>query len=157
LFGSIYGLDAAAARVAVLVAVGVLAVGLAITRPLLFASLDEAVADARGVPVRGLGYVFLALVGATAAEATQAVGALLILGLLAGPAGIAVRITTRPYRAIALATTIAIAAMWGGLILSYAAPKLPPSFAILAVITVTYLGAVGLPALRGRLTAPNVA
>src|SRR5438132_7753358 len=76
LFGSIYGLDAAAARTAVLVAVGVLAVGLAITRPLLFASIDEAVAAARGLPVRALGYLFLALVRATAAEATQPVAAL---------------------------------------------------------------------------------
>ena len=60
---------------------------LAIARPLLFASVDAAVAAARGVPVTALGFGFLALVGATAAEATQAVGALLLLGLLAAPAG----------------------------------------------------------------------
>jgi zinc/manganese transport system permease protein len=151
LFGSIYGLDAAGVRAAVLIAFGVLAIGLAITRPLLFATLDEAVAAARGVPVRALGYVFLALVGATAAEATQAVGALLILGLLAGPAGIAMRLTTRPYRAIALASSIAMAAVWGGLALSYAAPALPPSFAIVALIAIAYAGTVAVAALRGRL------
>ena len=50
-----------------------------------------------GVPVRALGFGFLALVGATAAEATQAVGALLLLGLLAAPAGTAQRLTARPY------------------------------------------------------------
>jgi zinc/manganese transport system permease protein len=155
LFGSIYGLDTAATRTAVLVAVAVLAVGLLITRPLLFASLDEAVAAARGVPVRALGFVFLALVGATAAEATQAVGSLLILGLLAGPAGIAMRLTTRPYRAMALATAIAVIAVWGGLSLSYAAPKLPPSFSILALITAAYAGTVvvgGAPRWLGRET-----
>ena len=59
----------------------------AIARPLLFASLDENVAAARGVPVRLLGFGFLVLVGGTAAESTQVVGALLILGLLAAPAG----------------------------------------------------------------------
>ena len=58
-----------------------------IARPLLFASLDEAVAAARGVPVRALGVGFLVLVGVCAAEATQAVGALLLVGLLAAPAG----------------------------------------------------------------------
>ena len=52
------------------------------------------------VPVRVLGIAFLALVGATAAEATQAVGALLLLGLLAAPAGAALRLTDRPYRGL---------------------------------------------------------
>ena len=139
LFGSIYGLDAAAARIAVLIALGVMAVGLAIARPLLFASVDEGVAAARGVPVRALGYVFLALVGTTAAEATQAVGALLLLGLLAAPAGTAVRLTSRPYRALWLSALIATLAMWGGLTLSYLAPRIPPSFAILALSTLFYV------------------
>ena len=142
LFGSIYGLDLAATRIAVAVAAAVTVALLAIARPLLFASVDEAVAAARGVPVRALGYVFLALVGATAAEATQAVGALLLLGLLAAPAGIATRLTARPYRAMALAAAIAVAAVWGGLALSYAAPRLPPSFGILALVTAGYLVAI---------------
>ncbi len=38
-------------------------------------------------PCKVLGVAFLVLLGATAAEATQAVGALLLLGLLAAPAG----------------------------------------------------------------------
>src|SRR5205807_547193 len=50
LFGSIFGISAARARVAAMVAAGVVAMLLAIARPLLFASLDEAVASARGVP-----------------------------------------------------------------------------------------------------------
>ncbi|HVV37311.1 MAG TPA: metal ABC transporter permease [Acidimicrobiales bacterium] len=140
LFGSIFGLDAAAARTAVVIAIVLLAGGIVIARPLLFASLDGNVASARGVPVRILGYVFLALVGATAAEATQAVGALLILGLLAGPAGIAMRLTARPYRGMALAVAVAVVALWAGMTFSYVVPKVPPSFAILAVITAGYLG-----------------
>jgi zinc/manganese transport system permease protein len=152
LFGSIYGLDAAATRTVVLIAIVVIAAGLAVARPLLFATLDEAVAAARGVPVRALGYGFLALVGATAAQATQAVGALLILGLLAGPAGIALRLTARPYRAMALAAAIAIASVWGGLALSYVAPRLPPSFAILALIAVAYVGTVAVEAISRAQT-----
>ena len=68
LFGSIFGLTAASAVAAALV-VGApsCVVMVAIARPLLFASLDEAVAAARGVPVRPLGLTFLA-VGAAAAE-----------------------------------------------------------------------------------------
>jgi zinc/manganese transport system permease protein len=139
LFGSIYGLDASAAAVAVLVAIAVLGLVAVIARPLLFATLDEAVAAARGVPVRALGILFAVLVGVTTAEATQAVGALLILGLLAGPAGIAMRITARPFRAMALSAGVAIAAVWGGLALSYAAPRLPPSFSIMSAIAVAYV------------------
>jgi zinc/manganese transport system permease protein len=139
LFGSVFGLDAGAARTAVLIALVVIVVTVAIARPLLFASIDEAVAAARGVPVRLLGYLFLALSGATAAETTQAIGALLLLGLLAGPAAIAMHVTTRPYRAMLLAPAIAVAGVWGGLVLSYAAPTLPPSFAILTLITAAYV------------------
>lgn len=138
LFGSIFGLDRGATTLAVVIGLAVSAVMLAIARPLLFASIDEAVAAVRGVPVALLGYVFLALVGATAAEATQAVGALLLLGLLAAPAGIAQRLTVRPHRALALSAAIAVGATWIGLIVSYSVPKVPPSFAILAVVTTGY-------------------
>jgi zinc/manganese transport system permease protein len=138
LFGSILGLSAGAARVAAVIA-GVIVVGLAaIARPLLFASVDEAVAAARGVPVRGLGIAFLALVGACAAEATQAVGALLLLGLLAAPAGAAQRLTARPYVAMGLSAALAVLAMWGGLTASYLAPRVPPSFAIIAIASAFY-------------------
>ncbi len=112
---------------------------MAIARPLLFASIDGAVAAARGVPVRLLGYGFLALVGGAAAEASQAVGALLLLGLLAAPAGTAQRLTTRPYAALLMSAVFAVAAMWAGLALSYTVPALPPSFAILAVATGGYV------------------
>lgn len=141
LFGSIFGLSAARAQAAALVAAGVCLLLLAIARPLLFASLDEAVAAARGVPVRLLGFVFLALVGVAAAEATQAVGALLLLGLLAAPAGAAQRLTSKPYVGLALSCGLAVAEMWAGLALSYAVPGVPPSFAILAAATSVYAAA----------------
>jgi zinc/manganese transport system permease protein len=141
LFGSILGLNAGqaglAALVGVLACVGVLAVG----RPLLFASIDEAVAAARGVPVRVLGIGFLVLVGVTAAEATQAVGALLLVGLVAAPAGAAQRLTDRPWRGLALAAGLAVMAVWLGLTFSYLNGSAPPSFAIMAVAAAEYLAA----------------
>ncbi|HWE91334.1 MAG TPA: metal ABC transporter permease [Pseudonocardiaceae bacterium] len=139
LFGSIFGISAAATRDATIVGVSVFALLLVIARPLLFASIDPAVAAARRVPVRLLGVVFLGLVGAGTAEAAQAVGALLLLGLLAAPAATAHRLTRRPFRALALSVLIALADVWLGLGLSYAVPVLPPSFAILAVATAGYL------------------
>lgn len=133
LFGSIFGLSADQAWTGVAISGGTALVLLAIARPLLFASLDEGVATARGIPVRALGLLFLALVGATAAQATQAVGALLLLGLLAAPAGTALAITDRPYRGLALSAALATVELWAGLFLSYALPSLPPSFTIIAV------------------------
>jgi zinc/manganese transport system permease protein len=157
LFGSIFGLSAGQATTAALVAVAVCLATLAIARPLLFASIDEAVAAARGVPVRLLGYGFLALVGACTAEATQAVGALLVLGLLAAPAGTAQRLTHRPYRALALSAGLAVAEMWAGLGLSYTVPRLPPSFAILAVASLVYAVVLAAGAVRRRLPQPRPA
>ena len=142
LFGSIFGLGAGQARVAGLVAVAVIVSVVAVARPLLFATVDEAVAAARGVPVRALGIGFLAVVGVVAAEATQAVGALLLLGLLAAPAGAAQRLTRRPYRALWLAPALAVVAMWAGLVTSYLVRSVPPSFAIVAAATAIYLGAL---------------
>ena len=150
LFGSILGLSTSQARVAAVVAVGLCVCMLGIARPLLFASIDETVAAARGVPVRAIGIAFLAIVGACTAEATQAVGALLLLGLLAAPAGAATRLTARPYRAMVLSTALAVAAMWGGLTFSYAAARVPPSFAILAVATTFYLVAFAVSLMRTR-------
>jgi zinc/manganese transport system permease protein len=150
LFGSIFGLSAAQAALALWIGVGVVALMLVIARPLLFASLDPAVAAARGVPVRALGFGFLALGGVACAEATQAVGALLLLGLIAAPAGAAHLLTARPYRAMALATGLAVAEMWTGLALAYYAPRLPPSFAITAVATAVYATALTAHRLRQR-------
>jgi zinc/manganese transport system permease protein len=138
LFGSILGLTRGDAWLAAAIGLAVCVVMLAAARPLLFATLDPDVAAANGVPVRGLGLVFLALVGVCAAEATQAVGALLLLGLLAAPAGAAHRLTTNPYAGLALSGLIAVAATWIGLVLSYVTPSLPPSTAIITVAAAFY-------------------
>ena len=148
LFGSIFGLSTAQATLAAAIAVGLIAVTLAIARPLLFASLDPGVAIARGVPARLLGSVFLVLVAADAAEATQAVGALLLLGLLAAPAGAAHRLTASPYVGMALSAGLALASVWIGIALSYRIAPLPPSSAIVLVAGGFYLFAFAARPLR---------
>jgi zinc/manganese transport system permease protein len=139
LFGSIFGLSASDAALAAAIGAAVVVALLAVARPLLFASVDPVVAAVRGVPVQALGLVFLALVGVTAGEATQAVGALLLLGLLAAPAGAAHRLTARPYLGLGLSALLAVAAMWAGLAVSYAVPSLPPSTAVVTVAAGAYL------------------
>ena len=141
LFGSVLGLSGPRAWLAAGIAVGVIVLLLALARPLLLATLDDRVARAAGVPVRLIGLAFLALTGATAAEATQVVGALLILGLIAAPAAAASRLSSRPFRAMGLSAALAVASVWIGLGASYALPSTPPSFAILAVATAIFAGA----------------
>jgi zinc/manganese transport system permease protein len=139
LFGSIFGLGAGEAVFAALVALGALVAMAAIGRPLLFASVAPELAGARGVPTRLLSIAFLALLGVVAAEATQAVGALLLLGLLAGPAAAAHRLRAGTASGAALAAGVALAAMWGGLVLAYLVPSLPPSTAVIALCTLAYV------------------
>lgn len=159
LFGSIFGISASDAATAAWIAAGLILVLVLIARPLLFASLDPAVAAARGVPVRVLGPLFLAVVGATAAEASQAVGALLLFGLLASPAAAAQRLTDRPWTGLVLSAALAVAAMWGGLALAYAAPRLPASFAIMSLATAEFavaaLVSIGLRRRQNRNTRTN--
>jgi zinc/manganese transport system permease protein len=146
LFGSIFGLSAHDVRVSVAIAVVVAAALLAIARPLLFSSLDEGVAEAQGVPVRALGLLFLVLLGVVAAEATQAIGALLLLGLLAAPAGAAQRLTTRPWLGLVVSAALAVGSVWLGLTLAYVFPSIPPSSAVIGVAVAVY--AVTLPSRR---------
>jgi zinc/manganese transport system permease protein len=141
LFGSILGVSPARAVVSAAISTGVGLAVLALARPLLFASVDPDVARARGVPVRALGLAFLALVGITVAEASQVVGALLILGLLAAPAGAASRLTDRPVVGLGLSAGIAVASVWVGLAVADTVPSVPPSFAILAAASLAFVAA----------------
>jgi len=142
LFGSIFGFDAGGAWLVVATSVVIVAALVGIARPLLFASIDPIVAGAAGVPVRVLSFVFLLLVAVTAGMATQAVGALLLLALLAAPAAAARRLTVRPVVAMWLSAGIAITSMWIGLVVSYHVHDVPPSFSITATLTACYTGAV---------------
>ncbi len=149
LFGSILGLSAADARLAAVVAIAACLALAAIARPLLLASIDPRVARGLGVPVGALGVGFFLILGAIAAEATQAVGALLLLGLLAAPGGAARLLTDRPWLGIALAAAIAVGSMWLGLWLSYAIESLPAGTAVIGVATAIFL----LAAVRDRVRA----
>lgn len=108
-------------------------------RPLLFASIDPEIAEARGVPVKRVGIAFMVLLGITIAAAVQVVGVLLIFGLLILPPATAQHITARPARAIGLATLIGVACVWLGLLVGFYLPY-PPSFFITTFAFLTYVG-----------------
>jgi zinc/manganese transport system permease protein len=115
--------------------VGTLAV---LARPLVFASVDPAVAEARGVPVRALGLAFIVLLALTITMAVQVVGTLLLFALVVTPAATALRITARPARVALIAVALALAAVWGGLVLA-AMVDLPPSFFIVSLAVLAWL------------------
>jgi zinc/manganese transport system permease protein len=142
LFGSLYALGSAQALLAAAVGGAIVVALLILARPLLFSSLQGEVARAQGLPVGLIGAGFMALLGADVAEAAQAVGALLLLGLLAGPGGAATRVTARPFVGMALAASIALVALWGGVAISYAIPSIPPASAIIGIVALAHLGSL---------------
>lgn len=98
------------------VSLGVLGV---VGRPLLFASLQPELAEARGVSVRGMGIAFLAVVALTVAACAQIVGVLLVFTLMVGPAASAQRVLARVGPGMALAAGLALVEAWGGIVLAY--------------------------------------
>jgi zinc/manganese transport system permease protein len=132
LFGTILGISQADVLVTALF--GVLMIGILLTlfRPLLFSSFDPEVAQARGVPVRLLGIVFLILVAFTVSMSVQVVGVLLIFTLLVGPAATANRIVSSPLWAIVIAITLGLCYTWLSIFLA-ATGTWPVSFYIAAL------------------------
>ena len=122
LFGSFLGITATQVWMLLAVTVAVLALLAAIGRPLLFASIDPDVAAGRGVPVRLLGLVFLVLLGAAVAGASQITGSLLVFALLVMPAATAQALTASPRLGLALSVLIALVVTWAGLIAAYYSP-----------------------------------
>jgi zinc/manganese transport system permease protein len=132
-----------------LAVVGTLAV---LARPLVFASVDPAVAEARGVPVRALGLAFVVLLALTITMAVQVVGTLLLFALVVTPAATALRITARPVRVAAIAVALALGAVWGGLVLS-AMIDLPPSFFIVSLAVTAWVVVLAVAGRRRRQPA----
>ncbi|MFB7631666.1 metal ABC transporter permease [Streptomyces sp. NPDC056149] len=153
LFGTFLGITSTQVTVLAGAGIGVLAVLALIGRPLLFASLDPQVAAGRGVPVRALSVLFLVLLGAATAEASQITGTLLVFALMVIPAATAQTLTARPGLGLALAALLALAATWLGLTAAYYAPY-PLGFFVTSFAFAGYVLARGghaLHAVRGRL------
>jgi len=116
-------------------------------RPLLFASVDPEVAEARGVPVQRISILFLVVLAVSASEAIQVVGVLLAFALLVVPSASAGNLTHRPGLAVSLGVMISLASTWGGLILAFVG-HWPVSFYIVSLTSMFYFGSLGLRALR---------
>jgi len=119
LFGTFLGVSSGQVLALAVVALVALSVLTLIGRPLLFATIDPEVADARGVPVRALDIGFLLLLGVAVAATSQITGALLVFALLVAPAASAQLITSRPVAGLLLSVVLAVLVVWLALALAY--------------------------------------
>jgi zinc/manganese transport system permease protein len=141
LFGNVLGVDASGLRNLVLLAILSLAALALLARPLIFASLQAELAEARGVPLRFVSAAFLAIVAVAVAECAQIVGVLLVFTLMVGPAAAATNLTRRLPAAIVLSAALALAEAWGGLTLAFYTDW-PTSFWITALSGIVFFGGV---------------
>jgi zinc/manganese transport system permease protein len=138
LFGNVLGISDRDVQLIVLTTVVTLSGLIPIARPLLFASIDPDVADARGVPVRLLDYAFLILLAFAVSQSVQVVGVLLIFGLLVTPAAIAQQVTARPGIAVGISIALSLFFTWTGLAIAYFTPY-PVGFFITGLAFTTYI------------------
>jgi zinc/manganese transport system permease protein len=137
LFGNVLGVSPDNLWDLSVLAVVTLAFLTAISRPLLFATLDPELAQAKGVSLRLIAVLFLVIVAIAVTEAVQIVGILLVFALMVGPAAAALRCTTRLRTGIALAVGLAVGETWLGITLAYVTDW-PPSFWITLLSSAAY-------------------
>ena len=138
LFGNVFGVDRDTLLTLAGLGVVTLAGLAAIWRPLLFASLQPELAEARGVGLRRVSVLFLGLVALATAGCAQIIGVLLVFTLMVGPAATAQRLTRRLGAGLALSSALALSAAWGGIVCAYATDW-PASFWITALSGAGYL------------------
>jgi zinc/manganese transport system permease protein len=156
LFGSVFTIASSTLPLALLLSLLVLALMLALYRPLLLATVSPEMAAARGIPVRLVGVAYLLALALAAALAAITIGSILGTALLVGPAASALRLTKHPLLAMLSAAGIGLLAMCIGIVLAYDSYEWPParhgwpvSFFVVAIVFILYLLS-GLPARRRR-------
>ena len=119
LFGNVLAVDRA--MIGTLVGLGLVTLGglAAIMRPLIFASLQPELAEAKGVPLRFVSTAFLTVVALAVSECAQIVGILLVFSLMVGPPATAQRLVTGLWSGMALSAVLALAEAWCGIAIAY--------------------------------------
>jgi zinc/manganese transport system permease protein len=156
LFGNVLAVDRTMiATLAVLGLITLVALA-AIMRPLIFASLQPELAEAKGVPLRFVSTSFLAIVALAVSECAQIVGVLLVFTLMVGPPAAAQRVTTGLWSGLALAAALALGEAWLGITAAYYTDW-PVSFCIASLSALGYFAALCAPAWRHHADHANEA
>jgi zinc/manganese transport system permease protein len=137
LFGNVLAVDRS--MIGTLAVLGLITLtGLAaVMRPLIFASLQPELAEAKGVPLRFVSTAFLAIVALAVAESAQIVGILLVFALMVGPPATAQRLVTGLWSGMLLSAAIALAEAWLGIAIAYHTDW-PVSFCIATLSALGY-------------------
>ena len=144
LFGNVLAVDhAMIATLAVLAALTIAALA-TIMRPLIFASLQPELAEAKGVPMRFIATAFLAIVALAVSACAQIVGVLMVFTLMVGPAAAAQRLTTGLWSGLILSAGLALAEAWLGITIAYQTDW-PVSFCIALLSALAYFASFGVP------------
>ncbi len=138
LFGQILGISFASVKITFWVSLFIIVLLAIYFRQLLFTTLDEEVAEAKGVSLLKLNLIMMFLIAIAVSIAVQIVGVLLIFSLLITPPAIAQRLTNSPVKGMFLASIIGLLATWLGLFIGYYSPY-PVSFFITSIVFVLYL------------------
>lgn len=138
LFGSVLAVSPSMLRSLAILGVVTLAALALISRPLLFATLQPELAEAKGVAIRVVGTLFLMLVALAVAQSIQIVGVLLVFTLMVGPPAAAQLLTNRLGAGVALAAALALGQAWLGITLAFYTDW-PTSFWIAALSALVYL------------------
>ncbi len=153
LFGSILGISRGQVLTLLAVSVAGLACFPVLGRRLLFASVDEEVARAGGVPTRALSTLFLLILGLAVAAVAQITGVLLVFALLVAPAAAAQQITPRIGAGLVLSVLVALVVTWLGLGLAYFTDY-PVGFYVTSLGLAAFLAGRGGRRLRERRPRP---
>jgi len=114
-----FGITAETIPLALAIGLGALVMVAVLYRPLLLSSVDPDLAEARGLPLRLIGFLHMLMLALAASLSAMTIGAILSTALLIGPAATALRVARRPGSAIVIAVLIGLSATWGGILLAY--------------------------------------
>jgi zinc/manganese transport system permease protein len=144
LFGNVLAVDHA--MIVTLAVLGVITlIGLAaIMRPLIFATLQPELAEAKGVPLRFISTTFLGIVALAVSACAQIVGVLMVFTLMVGPAAAAQRVTTGLWTGLMLAAALALGEAWLGIVIAYHTDW-PVTFCIAMLSALGYFASFGVP------------
>ncbi len=138
LFGEILGISSSDVLITLIAGIITISAMAFIFRKLLFTSLDEDVAKAKGISILGMNITFMLLIALATSIAVQVVGVLLIFALMVTPAAIAELIAKRPGQGLLISVIVSLMVTWFGLFISFYLPY-PVSFFITSSVFLLYL------------------
>lgn len=153
LFGSVLSVTSEELQIIAGLSILVLGLLLLFSKELYFIAFDQEMAEASGVPARGIFFLLLTLVALTVVVSMKTVGAILVFAMILIPASTAYQLTHSLKTLTLYSMAIGIATAVGGVVIS-AVCDLPSGPAIVLLATVLFFCAVFLSPKRMNRSSP---